>query len=294
MQNLFKHPVILLLSTGTLLGLNFPLGVKAAQANIPPTSWAFIVSFGACLLLLPKLIIDKDFHFPRKETLKYVLISGTVSYILPNLLLFSVMAQLGSGYMGIMFALSPVFTLLLAVIFHMKTSNKLGVWGVAIGLIGAIIISLQKTLSFDAPHYSLIIAALGVPICLALGNIYRTKYWPESETPDSLAFWGHGFATMLFLGLIFLSNTPNLPHHFANAPVVMGLQIVVSGLTYPLFFRLQKIGGPVLLSQIGYVAAGISLVFATLILGEHYSQVAWFGAAIVGLGIMFTIRAQIQ
>jgi drug/metabolite transporter (DMT)-like permease len=60
----------------------------------------------------------------------------------------------------------------------------------------------------------------------------------------------------------------------------------------PAFFRLQQKGGPVLLSQIGYVAAAVGLIGATLFLGESYSAVTWLGAAVIGASIVTTILAQ--
>ena len=40
----------------------------------------------------------------------------------------------------------------------------------------------------------------------------------------------------------------------------------------PFFFRLQAVGGPVYLSQIGYVAAAVGLFSGTLFLGESYRR----------------------
>ena len=58
------------------------------------------------------------------------------------------------------------------------------------------------------------------------------------------------------------------------------------------FFRLQAVGGPVYLSQIGYVAAAVGLVSGTLFLGERYALLTWAGAAIVGIGVVMTTKAQ--
>jgi len=72
------------------------------------------------------------------------------------------------------------------------------------------------------------------------------------------------------------------------------LQLLVAGMTFPILFRLQRKGGPVLLSQIGYVAAAVSLLIATVFLGEHYSQMTWIGAGVIAVGIFITISAQLS
>ena len=63
---------------------------------------------------------------------------------------------------------------------------------------------------------------------------------------------------------------------------------------FAFFFRLQAVGGPVYLSQIGYVAAALGLVAGNLFLGERYQLATWTGAAVIMLGVAMTTRAQTQ
>ena len=63
---------------------------------------------------------------------------------------------------------------------------------------------------------------------------------------------------------------------------------------FSMFFRLQQIGGPTYLSQIGYVAAGVALLTGTVFLGERYSFLTWMGAAVIVIGIGFGVVAQRQ
>jgi drug/metabolite transporter (DMT)-like permease len=59
-----------------------------------------------------------------------------------------------------------------------------------------------------------------------------------------------------------------------------------------LFFRLQEVGGPVYLSQIGYVAAAVGLLSGTLLLGERYAAATWAGALATVAGVALVTRAQ--
>lgn len=292
MTKLLQNPIVLLLMTGALLGFNLPLGKIASDANVSPLIWALIVSLGACSILLPILIAQKRLVLPKSNMIRYIIISAFISFIAPNILLFSVMAHVGAGYMGLMFALSPVFTLGLAIIFQMKTPNFIGIIGISFGLIGAIIISVTRGSAPDAPPLIWMAASLLVPIMLACGNIYRTLDWPKDATPDSLAFWGHAFSILVFIILIFVQNGNFPVNELTQSPLAALAQLLVAGILFPIFFRLQKKGGPVLLSQIGYVAAAVGLILATFILGELYSQMTWIGAAIIGVGIIITITSQ--
>lgn len=294
MNKISENPIALLLITGLLIGFNFPLGKLAAEAAISPTVWAFVFSLGACLLLFPVLVSQKKLIFPRKSTLRYIILSAILSYIIPNLLLFSVMLRMGAGYMGLMFALSPVFTLFFALNLRMNIPNRIGLIGILFGLIGTAVVSISKGSLPDAPPWELIVLALCVPLCLALGNIYRTLDWPDKGEPDSLAFWSHTIAVLFYSALIFFYQTDASFGEITNTPVVVLLQLLVSGLIFPAFFRLQKVGGPVLLSQIGYVSAAVGLVCAVLFLGERYDLTTWVGAGIIAFGIALSIQAQRQ
>ncbi len=55
---------------------------------------------------------------------------------------------------------------------------------------------------------------------------------------------------------------------------------------------LQSVGGPTYLSQIGYVAAAVALLCGTLVFSERYSLLTWFGAAVIVVAIVVSVRAQ--
>lgn len=292
-SGVIQSPVFLLIVTGTLFGFNFPLGKIAGDAGISPVIWAMIVSLGASGMLFPILVAKRQLAMPKGRMVRYVIISALITFVIPGILLFSVIPHAGSGYTGLMFALSPVFTLALAVMFRLKTPSRAGLLGVATGLVGATIVSVTRGTAPEAPPVTWIIAAMFIPLALACGNIYRTMDWPENALPDVLAFWSHAFSVMVFLFLL-LVTTGSLPvDELVLAPLAALAQMLVAGMTFPVFFRLQQKGGPVLLSQIGYIAAAVSLIAATFLLGEQYSLMTWVGAAVIAFGIAITIMAQI-
>jgi drug/metabolite transporter (DMT)-like permease len=289
---LLQRPAVLLLMTGTLIGLNFPLGKLAGEAGVSPMTWALLISLGATLVLLPLLLVTGKLALPSKRVLRYSMISALISFITPNLLLFTVIPHAGAGYTGLMFALSPVFTLLLAALFGLKTPGWLGRSGIAIGLLGALMVSLNRGINPTGPGAGWLLAALAIPAALAAGNVYRTLDWPQEATPNLLAFWGHAFSSSVFVALLLFTRGTLPIEELSPVTGVALAQLLVAGVTFPAFFRLQQRGGPVLLSQIGYVAAAVGLVTATLFLGERYSTTTWLGAVVIAMGIAITLIAQ--
>ena len=59
-----QGPVALLLVTGTLIGLNLPLGKIAGDAGVSPLTWALLISLGASGVLLPVLLAGGRLTLP--------------------------------------------------------------------------------------------------------------------------------------------------------------------------------------------------------------------------------------
>lgn len=287
-----RRAIGLLLYTGTLFGVNFPLGKIATQAGVPPLVWAMVVSAGAAGLLLPALAVQGRLTLPRGRMLRYCGISGVVSFAAINGMVFAIIPHVGAGYAGLMFALSPVATLGVTALAGLRTPPRLGVIGIGFGLAGAAVVALTRGGGAGAGGLVWPLLGFAIPVVLALGNVYRTLDWPEGAHPAALAFWSHLFALAAFVALQLGMGGGLALDSLGAVPLATGLQSLAAGLTFPAYFALQRAGGPVLLSQIGYVAAAVGLGAGTLALGEVYGPMTWAGAAVIAVGIALTVRAQ--
>ncbi|WP_343565132.1 DMT family transporter [Kiloniella sp. b19] len=301
MKTLPERPVPLLLLTGTFIGLGFPLGKVAAQAGVSPVLWAALLSLGAFLFSAGIMVFQAaagrgsglgEIRFCR-QALFYAAGAGLISFVVPNLLLFAAIPHVGAGYMGLMFALSPVCTAVLALMNGFALPPRLERIGIVTGLLGAVVIALSRMIAeTGSPDVLWLLLAFLVPCSLAAGNVFRSRFWPAEAKPDQLALGSHGFALLAFSVILFLQGDPGNFQLLKNVPYATGLQLFCAGLTFAFFFRLQRVGGPVLLSQIGYVAAGTGLLISTVFLGESYPVLTWTGAGIVALGVVFTLRSR--
>ncbi|MBV6656782.1 MAG: DMT family transporter [Devosiaceae bacterium] len=289
---MLNNPAVLLVLSGFLIGANFPLGKLASNAGISPILWPLLISAGAVVGMAALLAGSGKLQRPNRAVLRFSLLSGLISFFAANILVFALIPIVGSGYVGIMFAMSPVVTLGLAILFRLKAPSRIGVIGVFIGFIGACLVAYSRQGGVEAVALAWIAVAFLIPTTLAVGNIYRTIGWPAGASPDDLALWTNVFASIAYiLVLLFYSGGLQLGQ-LADAPVAAFLQFAAGALTFPLYFRLQKFGGPVLLSQLGYIAAAVGMAAATLFLGERYPALTWVGALIILVGIGLSIRAQ--
>lgn len=289
---MLASPTLLLLFTGALLGLTFPFGKLASAAAVSPIVWALLVAAGAGLsLLLVQLLRARRVTINRQH-LCYYLLSALVSMVIPNLLIFSAIPHLGSGFTGILFTVSPVFTLLLSMVWRVQTPSGIGIAGVVVGFAGALIVSSTRGEVAQPASLGWLLAGLCIPVSLAVGNIYRSLAWPRGAQPMELAIGSNLAAAFVLLVLLGVRGEVDAVQALAAIPALAVAQVLASAAMFSLFFRLQQVGGPTYLSQIGYVGAAIALLAGTGMLGERYSTSTWGGAAVILIGIVLSVLAQ--
>jgi len=294
MKFLWDSALGLLVVTGGLLGLTLPFGKLATAAGVPAMVWAFVISLGAGGVLLCSLLLRRQRIRLTPHKLRYFFITAAVSYAAPNLLMFSAIPHLGAGYTGIMFTLSPVITLVFSILLRVRRPNMLGIVGIAVGFVGAVMVAVTRGEAGQPAEFFWVAMGLLIPVSLAAGNIYRTVDWPEGTGPIELAVGSHlASAAILLTGImVLLGGSAFGP--LAGVPLVVAAQVASASAMFVFFFRLQAVGGPVYLSQIGYVAAAVGLFAGTIFLGEHYQVLTWAGAVIITAGVFITTKAQSQ
>ena len=292
MKFLWDSALGLLVVTGGLLGLTLPFGKLATAAGVPAMVWAFVISLGAGGVLLCVLLLRGQRIRLTAHKLRYFFVTAAVSYALPNLLMFSAIPHLGAGYTGIMFTLSPVVTLVFSILLRVRRPNMLGISGIAVGFVGAVMVAATRGEAGQPADFFWVLVGLMIPVSLAAGNIYRTVDWPEGTGPIELAVGSHlASATLLLVGILALFGVGAFAP-LGTVPLVVVAQVASASAMFAFFFWLQAVGGPVYLSQIGYVAAAVGLFAGTIFLGEHYQLLTWAGAVIITIGVIITTKAQ--
>ena len=279
------HPLLLLLTTGLLLGFYFPVGRLSADAGIDPLLWALLISLGPGLLLsIASLASDRSML--RVGHLAFALVSGLLAYVVPNALTFGALPHVGSGYMSLMFAFSPVVTAALSMLVGVRPPNGRLLAGVGLGFAGAVFIALSRFgLPADANGQWHWLAFL-VPLSLGIGNVFRTAFWPAGMAPLRMAAVTNLVASLPLIVLLILWGRDGAVATALHSPLILLLQVSISAAMFTVFFRLQWVGGPTYLSQIGYVAAAVGLLCGVVFLQELYPPLVWAGAATIAAGVV--------
>jgi len=287
-----QSAAFLLVAVGVLLGLTFPLGKVGAQAGVSPVVWAFLMCGGAALGLLLYRIAGKKPLLITKKHAWFYFAGATVSLVIPHILTFSVIPKLGSGFTGLLFTLSPLFTLAISSVWQVRMPTVLGIVGIAIGFVGAVMISATRGELGNPASIGWILAGLGIPISLAMGNVFRTMAWPKNAEPMELAIGLNLAAATMLLLLILIIPSAQFSIGLGSIMPIALLTVLVSSVMVALHSHLQLVGGPTYLSQIGYVAAAVALLVGMLVFNESYALLTWLGALIILMGAALSVIAQ--
>lgn len=285
-----NRPLALLLVTGLAFGCNFPLGKLAVAAGVAPAMWALVICLSAGMSVLAAALIFEDAP-AVPGVYRYAAVSAVISNVIPLLLTMSVISHIGSGITAILVATSPVTTALLSMLLKVRPPNALGLLGIAVGLLGAVTIIIGRNVGLGGGDaFWLMLAAL-IPIFLGAGNVYRSLAWPKGAGPMRLGA-AVNLSAVLPLLLIAAVTGGVDPAALADVPGLVAAQFAAATVMYLTFFRLQAVGGPTYLSQIGYVAAAVGVGVGVAFLGERYPPLVWAGIAVVAVGIGLSTASQ--
>jgi drug/metabolite transporter (DMT)-like permease len=132
-----------------------------------------------------------------------------------------------------------------------------------------------------------LILATSMPFFLALGNIFRSRFWPEGAGAIPLAIGMLGFSGVeLVIFALFYEDGHMLELVSNNsAMAVLILGILFNVIYYAFFFLLQKTAGPVYLGQIGSVSAVLGAIIGLYIFGEVLPDNFILSALLIAIGV---------
>lgn len=287
-QRLMNKPLTLLIMTGILLGATLPVARLASGAGWSPIPFTFWAALGSGLILL--IAGRRGRMRLSAHVAKYSLIAGILGVALPNSLAFVVMPGLGTTTTSLAYTLPPLFTYAFGWMAGMERYRAGRLTGVLLGMAGAGLLVLGKPAHQAAPGAEVLLA-LGIPLSVAAGNVYRKRYLPEGYDAPTLA------GSMLVAGAaallpLLLASDPG-PGGSTDWPLVL-LQCTFTSLGYLVYFRFQKVADPVYFSQLGYVMSATGVLGGVLLFGEKLTPWMPVAVAVIAAGVVLVNRRPAQ
>jgi drug/metabolite transporter (DMT)-like permease len=283
--NQSRRAALLLLLNGAWIAAHTLLAKQASGSGVPPMLYALASAGGATVILALVRTFRRTGPRFSRHVIVYGLIAGLISGAIPQTLIYSASAYVSAGVASLAYAFPTPLTFVLAALFGLERATLGRAFGIAIAFGGALLLALSRSRTLSGDGLWIVLAMLA-PFSIAFGNIYRTRYWPEGATPFDLAV-ATSAGNALWLGLA-LAATGGVPAEALAPPglAYLGVAALIATFGNVIYFELQRTGGIVSFSQIGYAGAVLGLLGGWLILGERYAALTWLSALIIALGIL--------
>ena len=281
-RNLNSWLILLLLSF--VWGSSFILIKKALIAFNPIEVGAARVLF-TFLAFLPVIIYkNKQIDWSRW---KKFLVVGIFGSALPSILFAIAQTEVSSSIAGVLNSMTPVFTLIIAVILFGQKVKQAQVLGVIFGFIGALLLLLgdkSTDMSLNLMYGFLIILST---LCYAY-NVNIVKSWFDDTPPliiSSVSFSMLGPVAAIYLfSNDFVTHITEHEFGWYSLAAVAFLALVGTALSTILFFKLIQDTDAIFGSSVAFIIPIFAVLWG-LFDGEGFYLIQLFGMFAVLIGI---------
>ncbi|HEX6333924.1 MAG TPA: DMT family transporter [Flavisolibacter sp.] len=241
-------------------GSSFILMKKSAE-DLTGQQIAAIRILSAGVLFLPLAFFHLR-HIPGGK-LHLVLLSGVMGNLFPAFLFAIAIEQMDSSLAGILNSLTPLFVVVIGILFFRDRLHNRKIAGVIIGFIGLLLLTLSKgSITFErfTPVLMILVATIMYGVNVNIVSHYLKGIEPMKMTSVSLAFVGIPAAVVAWYQNVFsiALNEPQA-HYAIGASVLLGL--VGTGIATGLFYVLIKRAGGLFASLVTYAIPFVSIMW---------------------------------
>lgn len=189
---------------------------------------------------------------------------------------------------AVVFSSNPLFVLGFSHILNIEKLSMKKLAGFLVGMIGVVIIALNKGLSLDLGIVYAVLGAVSFALYTVLGKKYSNGISPITVNTVS-------FASGLIFSLIILliqGNSLVIPHEIIADKQYLAsflyIGIVVSGISYIVFFNMLKILSASSASLVFFLKPAVATLFSIMFYGEKISLFFIAGLFVIMIGSKIT------
>ncbi|MEA2106168.1 MAG: DMT family transporter [Bacteroidota bacterium] len=230
----------------------------------------------------------KNLKKVNKKNIVSLLIIGFIGSGAPAFLFTKAQTQVDSSMAGILNSLTPLFTLIIGLIFYKSTAKLINAVGIVLGLIGAFGLILQSTnggvIVNTFNYYGLFIII--ATICYGI-NVNQVRYKIKGLTGlelTSLAFMFIGPLAGIYLLFSDFSNALTTSDYLLNLGFIAILAVVGTVLALVIFNTLIQHTSAIFGSSVTYIIPVFAIMWG-LFDGETLSILQFFWIALIIAGV---------
>jgi drug/metabolite transporter (DMT)-like permease len=277
------------IAMGLVWGASF-LFMKVALVGVSfgQVAWARLV-FGAVTLGVIALVTRV--RLPREPIVWAHFAVVAVTYCVIPFLLFAWAEQyVSSSLASIYNAVTPITTAILATAaFRVEKLNRDQILGVAIGVLGVVVVVGPWAVDALAGSLWGQLACLGAVTCYGFSFGYIRRFIsPRAVSATASAFLNIGLAAVVMVLLTPLVAWHPIAFSWPVLLSLLALGALGTGVVYIWNTNVLRAWGPTVTSGVTYVTPVVGVALGILILGEHLTWNEPVGAAVVLAGILLT------
>ena len=239
------------------------------------------------VFVLGALNIARRGHFAlNRAALRFAFIIACIGTLIPNSTFYISVAHLPSGVMSILISTIPMLSLPMALALGMDRLHPLRVLGLLCGFVGVALIAIPQT-SLPTPEMAawLPLAMVG-PVFYAMEGNYVAKWGMGGLDAVQAMFWASLLAALLALPLALGMDQwidPRPP--YGTPELALMASSTIHALMYAAYVWLAAKAGAVFATQTSYVVTLSGVLWAILLLDEHFSAWVWAAMAVMLVGL---------
>ena len=261
--------------------------MKEGLKAFSPYQVASLRMLSAGIILLP--FAYKALKRIPKEKMGLVVFSGLLGNFIPAYLFCIAETQIDSSLAGILNSLTPLFTIIVGVLFFKAQTNMIKILGMFIGFVGlSFLLAVGKNMSFQNLSYASLVLLATLFYGINVNIVSRYMQQLGAINVASLAF-----AFLIIPSAIVLYFTGYFNNDFTSPLVLKSLLassvlgVIGTSIATILFYYLVKQSGMLFGSMVTYGIPVVAVAWGILD-GENLSplQIAFLGLIILGVWIV--------
>lgn len=248
-------------------------------------------SCGLIVVSLIMLVLKKSFGF-RVIPWGSMVVMAVINTAIPWTLIGFSETRLTSSLASILNATTPVWTIVIGIIFFRSKSSRTQWIGLAIASLGLIVLlGIRPGSLISVDHIGFLIM-MASTCCYAFGSQLSKRLFDKGCTMYQITY-GTLLSSALISGTIALTTESISPRDLgslSNMPMIIGLGVFGSGFAYILFYYMVQKGGPEFASMVTYIVPSTALIWGYTLLDERIKWNMLAGLIIILAGVYIASR----
>lgn len=262
-----------------ILGANW-VGVRFSNRELPPF-WGAALRFAAASFVLFAVVGLRGIALPRGRALAGAIVYGVLIFGASFALLYWALVAVPAGMTSVVFATLPLITLFVSAVAGFERITTQAILGALIAIAGlAIVFGAQITADIEMVR---LFAVLLGGLVSAIGTVV-VKSFPRTH-PIATTSIAMGTGAVFLVAASFIAGEPHRVPSATETWLALAYLVASSTIGFSLMTLVILRWTPSASSYGTVLSPIVAIVLATLLAGEVFGPVFFFGAAIVGVGV---------